>query len=209
MPRITALTPSRRNATKLIISVDGKAIGTLPAKQVESLGLEVGGQWREADAAKVAELVAFEKAFEQAMKLVNCRPVTRAALVMKMIERGHDSAVAERVAAKLVAIGAMSDEALAAALLEEIDRTRPAGPALKRAKLAQRGVEEEVIERLVEASSTPADQREAAKRLVASKQKAFARLDEATRKRRLWGLLARRGFEEDVIEAVLGAGEED
>lgn len=204
MRHITSLTPSRRDSSKLIIQVNGKSMATLSRRQIETIGLEIENEWTDAVAAKVADAVAFEGAFDQAMRMINRKRLSRAKVNEKLLERGHDELVVERVVAKLLAIGALNDETLATDLVDEIDRTRPAGPAMKRAKLAQRGVSEDVIDRIVGKTASPSSQLADARKLIASRSKALAKLDETTRKRRLWGLLARRGFDEETIDTVLG-----
>lgn len=204
MRHISALSPSRRDPSKLIIHVNGKPVATLSRKQVEALGLEVETDWTEKLAAKVEDAIAFEAAFDQSMRMINRKRLSRAKVTAKLSERGHDEALVDRVIAKLLAIGAINDETLATDLVDEIDRTRPAGPAMKRAKLAQRGVNEEIIERVVEQSASPSSQLADARKLIASRSKAMAKLDETARKRRLWDLLARRGFDEETIDTVLG-----
>ena len=129
MSRITSLTASKRNASKMVIHVDGRAVATLSAKQAETLGIEVDGQWREKLAAKVTDAVAFESAFDQAMRMSNRRRMSQAAVEAKLQERGHEAEMIERVIAKLTMIGAINDETLARDLVDEIDRTSPAGPA--------------------------------------------------------------------------------
>ena len=204
MRHITALTPSKRDPSKLIIHVSSKPVATLSRKQIELFGLDVESQWTESIAAKVTDALAFEAAFDQAMRMINRKRLSRAKVTEKLAERGHDEAIVDRVIAKLLAIGALNDETLATDLVEEIDRKRPAGPAMKRIKLAQRGVSEEIIERVVGQSASPSSQLADARKLIASKSKAMAKLDETARKRRLWDLLARRGFDEETIDTVLG-----
>jgi regulatory protein len=204
MPRVTSVTPSKRNASKVVIHVDGRAVATLSRNESESLGVAVDVAWDADLAALAAAAVAFETAFDQAMRMINRRRLSRAVVAAKLRERGHEATVIERAVKKLLATGALNDETLARDLIDEIDRTRPAGPGLKRAKLTRRGLGEAVIEKVVDATATPSSQLEDARRLIASRTKAMARLDETTRKRRLWGLLARRGFDEETIDAVLG-----
>ena len=204
MPTITALSTSKRNASKQVIHVDGKAVATLSQKHIASLCLEVGAPWEPGLAQIIRDAAEVEDAFEYAMKLINRKPLSRQQLMEKLQKHGCPAGIIERVLTKVTAIGALDDKAMARELVEEIDRRRPAGPLLKRAKLMQRGVAESVIDEIVDASSDTATQIEAARALLASRSKSMAKLSDLERKRKQWSLLARRGFEEEVIEAVLG-----
>lgn len=204
MPIITALSTSKRDATKQVIHVDGRAVATLSQKHIAALCLEVGAPWEPGLAQIIRDAAEIEDGFEHAMKLINRKPLSRVQLMEKLQKHGCTPGIIERVLTRVTAIGALDDKALARELVEEIDRRRPAGPLLKRAKLMQRGVAESIIEEIVTSSSGKATQIEAARALLASRSKSMAKLSDLERKRKQWSLLARRGFEEEVIEAVVG-----
>lgn len=204
MPFITALITSKRNASKQVIHVDGKATATLSQKQIHSLCLEVGTAWEPGLAQIVADSSVMDEGFEYAMRLLNRKPYSRTQIGEKLLKHGCDASMIERVVGKLLAIGAINDQAIAQQLTEEIDRRRPAGPLLKRAKLAQRGIDETTIEKVLASSTDRKSQIAAARKLAESRSKSMAKLSELDRKRKLWTLLARRGFDEEVIDAVVG-----
>ncbi len=204
MPVITALSTSKRDATKQVIHVDGRAVATLSRKHIAALCLEVGATWEPGLARIIRDAAELEDGVEHAMKLINRKPLSRVQLAEKLQKHGCAAGIIERVLTRVAAIGALDDKALARELTEEIDRRRPAGPLLKRAKLMQRGVDESIIEEIVTASSGKATQIEAARALIASRGRSMAKLGDLERKRKQWALLARRGFEEEVIEAVVG-----
>ena len=127
----------------------------------------------------------------------------------KLRELGHDPEVREAVMQRLDELGLIDDTAYAQMLIRETQRAKPAGPMLLRQKLMQKKVDRSLIDRLVaEATADPDDQRAAARQLVEKKLPSLARFDAATRKRRLYGQLARRGFTSDVISDAM-AGIED
>jgi regulatory protein len=99
----------------------------------------------------------------------------------------------------------LDDEALGGALIRAANARRPAGPRLLRAKLHQRGIPQATVDRLLAAADAdPADATARALELARKKHRSLdPQLPPATRARRLWGLLARRGFEPETIRDAL------
>ena len=81
-----------------------------------------------------------------------------------------------------------------------------------REKLVRRGIDEKTIDEKLRESRAGSDPVADAMRLATKKLAAMCGHDATTQRRRLWGLLARRGFEEDVVQTVIEklglAGEE-
>jgi regulatory protein len=195
---------SRRDPTMIAIRVQGKAAATLHRRHLERLRLAVGTEWTDALAEQVQHAAAFDRAVKQAMAMLNRRALTAAQMTAKLKARGLDNSLAARVVEHLRCIGAIDDAAVGRSVIEQASR-EPTGEHLLRARLSSRGLDEALVEQLMGESQAAGDEVAAARRLVESRWRSMAKLDEATRLRRLWGLLARRGFEEDVIERVLGS----
>ena len=138
---------------------------------------------------------------------------SRAALRERLIRRGTEEAVAERVLGELERARLIGDGAYAedAARLE-LSR-KPASDAFLEHKLTGRGVAEATASRAVRAAAEGVSELDRA-RALARKAVRPAK-DDATARRRLLGVLARRGFDhetaERAVEEVLGpaAGGED
>jgi regulatory protein len=204
-PVITAIIASEKRVNQMLIKVGHRTAASLPLSAVVELRLGVGQPWDDALAARVREASTFQRALAAAMKSAGRRPLSRRRLDEKMRKAGWDDAMIARVIERLTQLGALDDEKLGRALVEEIQARKPAGPALLRAKLRQRGLENRLIEKLVqEVADDPArDPVADATELARKKLRTLARFDPATRKRRLWGLLARRGFNGETIANVL------
>jgi regulatory protein len=74
---------------------------------------------------------------------------------------------------------------------------------LLRQKLYQKGIGRSLIEKLVGEATDAQDLAPGAVELARKKLRSMQRLDIDTRKRRLYGLLARRGFNPDTISSVM------
>lgn len=202
---ITGLVASEKRVNHVVVKVGNRTVASLPLSVVVELGLGVGQEWDGALAEKVKESSAFSRALAAGMKSAGRRPLSRRRLEEKLRKAGWDDAMIARVAERLTRLGALDDEKLGRALVEEIQARKPAGPALLRAKLRQRGLENRLIEKLVqEAADDPTRDAVAdAVELARKKLRGLERFDPATRKRRLWGMLARRGFNGETISDAM------
>jgi regulatory protein len=159
---------------------------------------------------KKRELSPEKAAMRDALRLLRRRPLGCAELRDRLARKGHESPVISRVVAELMDQGALDDAAYAK-LLVESELRKPTGRRLLVHKLCRKRVPREVIGRVVTKAlrdkDPVADARSLAERKLTSPT--FQRLDAAARQRRLWSLLARRGFDRDVIETALGGLVED
>lgn len=143
---------------------------------------------------------------EAALRLIERMRRTRSDLAKRLRDKGHDLADVERVLDRLSAVGLVDDAEYARAFLAGRWGRRAAGWRRLEMELRRKGVADADIavgrERF-EAERGPADEVAAARRVVEQTTRRYATLDPRARHRRLWGLLARRGFSGDVIARAL------
>ena len=205
MKTITAITPARSNTRRAVVKVDGKPVATLSLNLIAELGLGVDQLWDEAVAAKVHAAADYDRAYRAATNRLNRRQLSTYQLSQKLSKLGHSGPVLDRVIARLTDLGFLNDYALGQAIIQSIMSRKPAGPRFLRAKLRQRGLPGDLADRLIQETTvdtqTAVDQ---AATLARHRLKTMAaNLDPAVCRRRLWGLLARRGFDGDTIEQAL------
>ena len=203
MPHITAIKPTQRDPGRYTIRVDRKVVATLPIRRIEELGLATGQNWDDALAVKVAQAAVFDKALRQAMNRLNRRAMSRRDLGRKLKDLDYDAAVCEQVLDHLTEKGYLDDQAFGRALIDATLRRKPAGPQLLRQKLYQKGLNTSLIEKLVSEATDAQDLAPGAVELARKKLRTLQRVNPETRRRRLYGLLARRGFNPDTISSVM------
>lgn len=208
-PRISALQPTKRDPDRLTIKVGGKAVATMNRRHVEDLGLTVGQAWSEELADAVAEMAIYDKAMRDAMRRLARRAMSRGQVRDKLRTLGHDAAVIDRVLARLDELELIDDAAFGRMLIDETRRARPAGPRLLRQKLRQKGLDPELIDRLLAEAEGDVDADADARRLIEKTLPRLRSCDAATRRRRLYGVLARRGFDSDVIQRAMEDAESE
>lgn len=182
-------------------------VATLTADDADRLRVHVGDLWTDELAVRVALAAARADCHALALRIASARSITSAALRRRLQQRGHTAAHADASVTRLIAAGVLDDARFA----EQFVRAQLAGPPLGKArllaKLAQKGVPSDLaraaVARLTADRDSSADAFEFARRRAA---RLPAKLDAPARQRRLYGALARRGFDpEQCRSAVIAA----
>ncbi len=201
---ITAVIPDPRQPRRVLVQVGGRVVARLSGKLAGQLGLSAGQRWEEDLARRVGDAVAYDRVLSATTRWLGRRPRSRAQVQARLESRGVAPPMVQRLMQRLEELGLLDDAALGRELIAQITARRPAGAALLAAKLVQRGLSEELAQRLAcEAGADPARTLAQALALARRRQTPWAGLPQASQARRLAGLLARRGFEEDIIHDVL------
>lgn len=149
---------------------------------------------REPDPESVARAIA--------LRQLTAAPRSRAQLETALARRQVPEEVAGRVLDRLTEVGLVDDEAYA----ESLVRTRHADRGLARRALAHelraKGISPEVAERALD-DLDAGQERATARSLVARKAAGTAGLDPQRRRRRLAGMLARKGYPPGLALAVV------
>ncbi len=203
MDRITSIRPTQKNPSRVSVRVGRKVVATITVGKVEELGLAVGQAYDDALAGRLTQAAVFDKALRQAMNRLNRRAMSRRDMDQKLRKLDYEQPVRDAVLDWLEEKGFLDDEAYGRALVEATLRRKPAGPQLLRQKLYQKGIDRSLIEKLVGDATDAQDLAPGAVELARKRLASLQRYDIATRKRRLYGLLARRGFNPDTISSVM------
>lgn len=206
-PKITSIRPTARDPQRATVRVGRRVVATLPMQRIEALGLAVGQPWDDALAERVSEAATHDQAMRKAMHRLNRRAMSRRDLDRKLGDLGFTADTRQGVLDRLTELGYLDDEAFGRALIRETQRAKAAGPRLLRQKLFQKGLDRTLVDRLVSETNDEDEQDDASRAIALARQRLarMQRLDPTTRRRRLYGALARRGFEGDTIDAAMRA----
>lgn len=204
--RITAIKPESADGNRVTVMVNGKKVGTLSAKSIAELDLFVDRPWDDSLARSVATAAEYDKTMRSALTILNRRPKSVRQLATKLRQKQHAAGVIDRVTDRLVELGILNDYVFGQMLIRDTRSRKPAGARLLETKLLQAGLERDTIDELMEEDKMPHDEMVAQAANLARKS-----LRVATRKqpeplvvkKRLWSMLARRGFTSDTIQAAL------
>lgn len=133
---------------------------------------------------------------------LNFMPRSRKELETTLAKRQIEPDVAKSVLDRFVEIGMVDDAAFAELLIRSRCNTKRVSRSVLRQQLRQKGVDQEIIEAALTVISD-ADELRMATELVERKARAMARLDPDVRKRRLFGLLARKGYNTAIALRVI------
>ncbi len=198
--RWTLVTPDHKNATLDDAAVmDGQLVN--------------GDPWTQAVEQRVRRVLAEAGARIAAGRLLRVRPRSSAELRERLGTRYPKEAVDSAVDA-LVRSGAVDDARLADDLAEHLGEVRPHGREAIRERLERAKLGAHMLEEALDAhapSSGEGQRALQAARAQLKRLKALSLTPEALR-RRMFGVLARRGFDvetaAEAVECVLGAAEE-
>jgi regulatory protein len=199
-----AVQPVRKDPNLRRVSVSGKLVAVLSASTVQSLDISEDTRWSVGLGQKIADALHAERARQIAMKLLSRRGLSSAEVRQRLIKRGHPEAVSQKVVADLESSGWISEKAVAESVVRESARKGPASEQFVRRKLRDRGVKADVAANAASSDAAPASgiaeaESFARKRLA----KMDAELKPATKARRIARALAGRGFDDEMISAVL------
>ncbi|MEO1130135.1 MAG: RecX family transcriptional regulator [Planctomycetota bacterium] len=185
------------------VRVDGGAF-SLPTSDVTAIGLAPDVEWTQDICERVLRAMEIDRAMRRAIASIQRAPCSRRRLIERLRGKGVEPPIAEQVADALEQRGVLDDDALAASAARAIVSRRPAGRRLIEAKLRQQGIDAEGAKAAAAGALEGRDPLEDAIALASRRARTFgAGVDDQARRRRLFGVLARRGFDADVCRTAV------
>ena len=200
---ITAIEPVAAEPALRRLRAGREPIATLPASEVEALGLAVGDCWTEPVARVVREAVQRYLTREAAMEMLSRRAYSRGELIDRLVRKGHDGATAREVTQRLAASGLIDDEMRARAIARTALAGEPASQQFLVEKLEARRIAPELAHRVAREALDAVDPVDAAIRFACNRSRERPEGDRSAAARRIAQALARRGFDTDVIAQAL------
>lgn len=188
---------------RIAMLVRGRSIGTIAADLAESIGLSSGIEWSPSLALRVARALEEDAAQQAAARLLAVRERGSGELLDRLARRGVKPERARRIVAGLQDKLEVNDERFATMLARSVVSKKPAGERLIRAKLKATKVDRATAERAAREALAGRDPIDDATTLARARLRTMSTLDARAKARRLFGLLARRGFDETVCRAVI------
>jgi regulatory protein len=202
---ISEISPSGRRDGRFDVVVGGRSAAVLSLDAMERLGLHTGDQWTEALAARVEVEAEALRVFDRALAILAVRARSAREMRLGLLLKGEPEALVNAAVARLLTLGALNDELFARQFVRS--RMTRAGFSRRRlqAELARRGVERRAADAAIAEvmEEEVVDPTATIERLAARKLRTLQKVDEPTRRRRLYAFLARRGYHGDEIRAAL------
>lgn len=143
-----------------------------------------------------------QRAKDICLRLLEFRPRTRAELQQALARKGIEAGVAERVLSRLDAVGLVDDKTFAEVWVRSRHTHEGLGRRALAAELRRKGVDDAVTSDALTTVDYGAEE-ERARQLVRKKLRTLAAADEATKVRRLVGMLARKGYTQGMSYRIV------
>jgi regulatory protein len=156
--------------------------------------LDVEQEGPEADPESVARTILLDQ--------LSGRARSRKELADKLAQKNVPTDVATRLLDRFEEVGLVDDAAFARTWVEGRHTSRGLAPRAIAQELRRKGVDDEVAREALDDLDDD-EQRETARRLVRKKLRSLGRFDDATRTRRLVGMLARKGYAPGMAYALV------
>ena len=200
--RITAIRRPRRSSHRFSIFLDGTYAFSLSEETILLHSLSVGTELDEAQTTQILAEDEGKQAKESALQYLSYRPRTRKEVRDKLQEKGYGSRVIEDVLGTLERLRLVDDRDFAARWVEERLRLKPRGRRLLLQELRQKGVSREDAVGAVGEAFEDVEEWELALGLLRKRMARYRGLERAQAIRRMYGFLARRGFEAELSRDV-------
>lgn len=197
MATITDITGQKRRKDRVNIFLDGDYAFSLSI--LNAAWLKVG---QELSAEKIATLLReeeYERGKEIALRLITNRPRSTKEVQNRMREKGIEEETQERVVGRLTELELLDDTAFARYWIDQRARFKPRGIPLLRQELRQKGVDQQIIDDLL----NELDNSTAAMQAGEKKARSLMRYSEEDFRKKLSGYLQRRGFNYGEIREVV------
>jgi regulatory protein len=202
---ITGITASPRSAGRFDLLVDQKPVARLAIQGIEKLGLRVGLPIDDRLAQAIAEEASVSRGYDRAMMMLAARGRASGELKRLLVRKGENPRIVAEVMERISTAGFLDDDAFA----RQFARSKSATGTSKRRieqELTRKGVDRETAANAVSETfaEEQVDETAAIERAVEKKLRTLTKVDDQTKRRRLYAYLARRGFDADAISAAVG-----
>jgi regulatory protein len=203
MPLVTKIVEPKRRPNRRNIFLDGKLAFSCNVNVVARFRLREGLSLTDEQVQEVLGGQVRQECFDKAMQLLQRRPHSRAELFKKLTRQEYSQALVNGVLDDLSRLGYVDDAQFAKDKALSAARHKHHGPERAAAELLKSGVEDEVARQALGEVYDAAGSTETARQLVRKKAPALRKLDPVVARRRLVGMLQRRGFEYEAIKPIV------
>ena len=201
--RITAATPKRQHLVR--IDLDDGQSGDIDKTVWEHSGLSVGQVLDDEEWVALTECSAVHRAREKALYYLSLRDYGAGELVQKLRQGGIDKDLAAQTVARLQESGLINDERYAAMLARDMSARKLYPPRRIAMALKEKGFDAETVAQAIEQLDVEEEQQA----LELLRKKGYNGTDDAAKRQKALGMLARFGFSYATAKRALTLLEEE
>ena len=198
---ITRIEAQRKNPRRRSVFLDGKFAFGLDEEVVVRLGLEKGADLTELKIKEILSQKAENEAKNAALRFLSFRRRTEKEIRDKLKGKGFDEKSIKSTIDKLKGYDLINDSEFATAWVKERLAYKPRGKKLLRQELWKKGIKKEIIDQVTDELCQHEDK--SALELLEKIKGRYKNLEPRVARRRMYGLLLRRGFSYEAVNHAL------
>ena len=203
MPIITRIAEQKRRPNRRNVYLDGTFAFGCSFNVIARFRLREGMTLTPEQVRLIELGEVRQECFDRAMAYVGSRMHSRMELARKLNRREYGPAVVEAVLEELARMGYVNDEQFALSKVRSIATHKHHGKRRAAIELLKAGVKGEAARRALEEVYDAQDSVAAARQLAEKKSASLRKLEPMVARRRLVGMLQRRGFDYESIRSVV------
>lgn len=203
MPTITQISEQKRRPNRRNIYLDGSFAFGCNVNVVARFRLRAGLSLSEQQVREIQLGEVKQECFDAAIKFLQSRLHSAAELKRKLMRQEWGAQVIDAVLADLARMEYLNDERFARSRALAASQHKHHGPRRAMVELLKAGVKSDVANRAVDDVYGGLDNTAAARALAQKQVARLKRLEPLVARRRLAGMLQRRGFDYDTIKPVI------
>ncbi len=205
MPIISKISEQKRRENRRNIYIDGEFAFGVNLNVVAKFRLREGMTLTTDEVAEIAQGKVRQECFDRAMRSLESRLHSRSELKRKLMRHEYGDAVVEGVLSDLQRLGYIDDARFAKSKALSAAQHKHHGKRRAMMELMRSGVKGDVAKVALDEVYDATDPVAEAKALAEKQKARLQRLDPAVARRRLVGMLQRRGFDYEAIKPVVNA----
>ena len=201
---LTAAEPRRRGFVQLFL--DGEAAVKLDAQVFLQSGLKPGDQVSDQELFELIQASDARRAQEKALYLLEYRNYSKRELTEKIARTAASREAAQAAAGRMEELGIINDRRFREDYAQKLFSQKGYGARRVAQELRRKGLDQELVQELVEKYGSPEQSGENIRRVLEKKYPGW-REDEKVR-RRAFAALQRLGYSYQEVREAMGAGED-
>ena len=203
MPTITRFSEQKRRPNRRNIYLDGSFAFGCNVNVVARFRLRAGMILSDQQVQEIQLGEVKQDCFDTAIKFLQSRLHSTTELKRKLIRQEWGNEVIDAVLGDLARMGYLDDERFARTRALSASQQKHHGPRRAMVELLKAGVKSDVANRAVDDVYGSVDNTAAARKLAQKQASRLKKLEPLVARRRLAGMLQRRGFDYETIKPVI------
>jgi regulatory protein len=213
MPVVTKISEQRRRQNRRNVYLDGAFAFGCNLNVIAKFRLREGQQLTEEQVRQIQLGEVRQECFDAATRFLESRLHSTTEMRRKLMRKEYGGAVVDAVIADLLRLGYLNDEQFAKTKALSVAQYKQHGKRRAKIELLKAGVTGDVADKALDDVYDATDTLATARALAAKQAPRLKKLDPQVARRRLVGMLQRRGFDYDdikpVVDEVLGDRQAD